>query len=125
MRFFRALSGFGTLGGIGPDDPRELPGGRLQDARNLAAHDGQAVQAILVGGDIAYRGAAAEYDAALAWLEELAKECGCPMERVFVIPGNHDVDRSIITSTPSVRNVQKAIADAVAWFRERGMLKAR
>lgn len=91
----------------------------MQDARNLAAHDGQAVQAILVGGDIAYRGAAAEYDAALAWLEELAKECGCPMERVFVIPGNHDVDRSIITSTPSVRNVQKAIADAAPQKRER------
>lgn len=96
----------------------------MQDARNLASQDGQAVQAILVGGDIAYRGAAAEYDAALAWLEELAKECGCPIERVFVIPGNHDVDRSVITSTPSVRNVQKAIADAAPQRRERELHRA-
>jgi 3',5'-cyclic AMP phosphodiesterase CpdA len=36
------------------------------------------VGAILVGGDIAFKSDPQEYQAAFAWLEELAAACGCP-----------------------------------------------
>lgn len=48
---------------------------------------------ILVTGDIAFSGARAEYELAAKWLEELCRGVGCPEESVFVVPGNHDIDR--------------------------------
>lgn len=93
--------------GMDPDQPYRTR--LIQDARDLSKRLG-AVDAILVGGDIAFRGAPEEYDAALKWLKKLSEGCGCPLERVFVVPGNHDVDRSVITGSASVRNVQAAIS---------------
>lgn len=90
----------------------------LQDARARTATLGP-VGAILVGGDIAFKGDRQEYQAAFAWIEELARACRCPMERVFVIPGNHDVDRSVISSKPLTRNTQQAIQHAAPNRRER------
>lgn len=83
----------------------------IQDARTRARALG-GVDAILVGGDIAYRAAPSEYAAASTWLEQLAKESGCPLERIFVVPGNHDVDRGLISRSRQVRNIHKAIRDA-------------
>ncbi|WP_211441232.1 metallophosphoesterase [Collimonas humicola] len=90
----------------------------LQDVRARAGKLG-AVGAILVGGDIAFKGDPREYEVAFAWLKELAEASGCPLERVFVIPGNHDVDRGVAIKTPAVRNVQAAIAKASPQRRER------
>lgn len=90
----------------------------IQDARARVAILGP-VGAILVGGDIAFKGDPQEYAAAFAWLKELAEACGCPLERVFVIPGNHDVDRGLIARTPSTRNAQQAIQQAAPHRRER------
>ena len=94
--------------------------------RTRMIHDARArtqtlglVGAILVGGDIAFKGDPLEYQAAFAWLEELAAACECPLERVFVIPGNHDVDRGMITCSPSTRNAQLAITEALPQQRER------
>lgn len=55
------------------------------------------VSAILVGGDIAYKGDPAEFKHASAWLLELAEVTGCPTSRIFVVPGNHDVNRQVCT----------------------------
>ena len=77
------------------------------------------VGAILIGGDIAFRGALEEYQAAMVWIRELATVAGCPLERIFVIPGNHDVDRSIILNTPAVRNAQAAVLRVDHHRRER------
>lgn len=67
------------------------------------------VDAILVTGDIAYRGHPDEYEAATAWFEEVASVAGCPKGRIYVVPGNHDVDRSIIESDDEVHDAQDAI----------------
>ncbi|WNG50497.1 metallophosphoesterase [Archangium minus] len=105
---------------IDPDRPYRTH--LLRDARERAKKLGP-VGAILVTGDIAFQGAAAEYDAAFTWLRELANACGCPLERVFVVPGNHDVDRSVIRSNASVRNVQHAIANTQPHRRERELFE--
>ena len=103
-----------------PDTDPERAYRRLlvQHVRQQVASLGP-VGAILVGGDIAFKGDPSEYSAALAWLRELAGQSGCLMERVYVVPGNHDVDRRIIGNIPSVRNAQRAIAQAESNIRER------
>jgi hypothetical protein len=90
----------------------------IQDARTRCADLGP-VDAILVSGDIAYKGIKEEYDAAYTWLVELAGACGCSLERIYVIPGNHDVDRVVTGTNQSVINVQRAIAGAPSGQRER------
>jgi predicted MPP superfamily phosphohydrolase len=73
-----------------------------------------AVGAIFVTGDIAYKGAKEEYDAAYLWLTDLAKACGCDPDRIYVVPGNHDVDREIIRKNLAARNAQNIIFAAAA-----------
>ncbi len=53
-----------------------------------------APDAILVTGDVAFSGAAAEYATARRWLLEVAGSVGLGPDRVFVVPGSQDVDRS-------------------------------
>ena len=57
----------------------------LQDVRANVAKLGR-VGAILIGGDIAFKGAPEEYQTAMAWIQEVVVAAGCRMERVFVDP---------------------------------------
>lgn len=83
----------------------------VQDARERSDTLGP-VGAILIGGDIAFHGYTREYEVAFEWIVELADACGCSLERVFVVPGNHDVDRREIINSPETRNVQQVIMQA-------------
>lgn len=96
-----------------------------QPYRTLLAQDvvelcreGGSVDAILVGGDIAFKGIPAEYRVARAWLLELARQCGCPPEGIYVVPGNHDVDRTVCAGSMAISNAQDAIAAAHTDARE-------
>jgi predicted MPP superfamily phosphohydrolase len=53
------------------------------------------VDGILVGGDIAFSGAATEYDVAAEWIEKVRVRSGCPEGAIWVVPGNHDIDRHL------------------------------
>ena len=76
------------------------------------------VGAILIGGDVAFRAAPDEYKTARDWIQQLSEISGCPKERVFVVPGNHDVDRAIIKGSVQIQNVQHAIASTPLVHRE-------
>jgi predicted MPP superfamily phosphohydrolase len=93
----------------------------VNDVRDQVGRLG-CIDAILVGGDIAYRGHAEEYSVALEWLRQLTSAAGCTMEDVFVVPGNHDVDRNVIKTQRSVSNAQRAISSATNERRERELL---
>ena len=77
------------------------------------------IGAILVTGDIAFQGLKAEFDSALIWLIELAKVARCGREDVYVVPGNHDVDRTVVSNNLAVRNAQRIIASAESNKRSR------
>ena len=94
----------------------------LQDVRARVTELGSSADAILIGGDIAFAGARDEYEAAMVWFTELAHVSGCELDRVFTVPGNHDVDRGITRSKPAVRNAQAAIARAEYRRREGELL---
>jgi predicted MPP superfamily phosphohydrolase len=93
-----------------PDrDPNEAFRVRLEEDLEEMCSDGVPVDAILVGGDIAYKAHSDEYAAAKDWLLRVAGICNCDASRILTVPGNHDVDWTICTSPP-VSNAQDAIA---------------
>lgn len=72
------------------------------DARALADRLGSPDR-IFVTGDIAQRADPREYEVAYGWLRELAEASSAPMDRVRVVPGNHDVDRGAASQRPTQR----------------------
>lgn len=62
------------------------------------------MDAILVSGDIAYAGKAAEYDDAAHWLDALTEAAGCDHSDVWLCPGNHDIDQAVIASNPMLQD---------------------
>jgi hypothetical protein len=98
-------------------DPERPYRTRLKnDLETLCAE--KTVDAILVSGDIAFKGHPAEFEVADAWLKELAAASGCRPDRIYVVPGNHDVDRSICRGSMAISNAQAAIANAPHLRRE-------
>jgi len=93
-----------------PDqDPNESFRVRLEEDLEEICSDNVPVDAILVGGDIAYQAHPDEYATAKAWLLRVADTCNCDPSRILTVPGNHDVDWSIC-ALPPVSNAQEAIA---------------
>lgn len=81
----------------------------IDDVKTMRAKIGQKVDAILISGDIAYHGQQLEYEFASKWLEEeLCPAAGCKFENIFVIPGNHDVDRKA-AAEPIHEDARKAL----------------
>lgn len=95
----------------------------VQSVREFTAQLGP-VDVILVSGDIAYCADPSEYRAALAWLKQLATDCRCPPECIYVVPGNHDVDRGVIKQKRSIQNTQKQIRD-IAPAQRQGEIQAQ
>jgi predicted phosphodiesterase len=58
---------------------------------------------IFCTGDIAQSGKAEEYEAAGRFFGKLAQATGVPREGIFVVPGNHDVDRELIDDNVALR----------------------
>lgn len=81
-----------------------------QDLAGLCDADGIRVDAILVGGDIAFKADPDEYTAAKAWLLRIAEICGCRTSNILTVPGNHDVDRATCAKD-EVMQAQAGIAD--------------
>lgn len=50
---------------------------------------------VFVTGDLANAGVAEEYAVVVAFLKRVMEAAAVPRERVFVVPGNHDVDRGV------------------------------
>ena len=51
---------------------------------------------IAVTGDVAYSGKEAEYQRAMSFFDQLLKLMQVGKDKLFIVPGNHDVDRSKI-----------------------------
>lgn len=69
-----------------------------EDLIKLVEQGGQNFDAIFVTGDIAYSGRMEEYEVATKFFRELSSATSVPMGRIYCVPGNHDIDRSRLTS---------------------------
>ncbi len=67
----------------------------ILDIQQHCMKDGKNVDAILITGDIAFAGKKEEYEVASAWIDELCEQTHCRKQDVYVVPGNHDVDRGL------------------------------
>jgi 3',5'-cyclic AMP phosphodiesterase CpdA len=48
---------------------------------------------VVVTGDVAFKGIGAEYDSAKRFLDDLMRTLSLPNDNLFIVPGNHDVNR--------------------------------
>lgn len=71
--------------------------------------EGEQAEGILVGGDIAYAGKKEEYQQAQEWLNSFCGRLGCPPENVWVIPGNHDVDRQVLAQSTQLQDMHERL----------------
>ncbi len=80
---------------------------------------------VLVSGDVAFSGKMDEYHKASDWLQEICRQLGCSEEAVWVIPGNHDVDREVIRKSGIIQDKQQKlrIGDAAKGELEREMIR--
>jgi 3',5'-cyclic AMP phosphodiesterase CpdA len=98
------------FGGYGPvwdedDDQRDQ---LLEDAKRLVANGGP-IDGILIGGDIAYSGQVHQYTRAQEWVAALVEVCRCRPEAVWVVPGNHDIDRGRLAQSAIHRDFRHAV----------------
>lgn len=66
----------------------------LRDVSEVTRRLGAAT-GVLVTGDIAFSGKKEEYQHAAGWLRKVCDAVGCEEQHVYVVPGNHDVDRKL------------------------------
>jgi serine/threonine protein kinase/predicted MPP superfamily phosphohydrolase len=64
---------------------------------------------IAVTGDIAHSGQPSEYDLARQFFDELLYTTGLNKSRLFLVPGNHDVDQESVSQ--GARNIGESLTD--------------
>ena len=69
----------------------------LEDVKERISDDGLQPDLIAVTGDVAFAGKAKEYDMARQFFDRLLDITGLGKDRLFLVPGNHDVDRRAIS----------------------------
>jgi hypothetical protein len=83
----------------------------LQDAKTLRKKL-TSVSGVLLTGDIAYAGKSGEYKTALDWLGELTEILNCEKEYLWCVPGNHDIDRSVLKESLAISAVHDRLRTA-------------
>jgi len=76
---------------------------------DLGKEDRNNFAAILVTGDLAYHGESEEFTRVKGWLEELRTETNVSPEGLFVIPGNHDVNRKTVSKDSSIWDLHQSL----------------
>lgn len=91
----------------------------VRDVKEKCRAIGNSPDLVLISGDIAFSGNSEEYKFAQSWLENLCVNCGCDISNIFVVPGNHDVQRNV-ASRPVVQSFHSTIKSKAG---DRSLLK--
>ncbi len=67
----------------------------LAEITRRRQEEGFEPDALFVTGDVAYSGKPAEYLAATSFFDDLLEATGLDKSRLFVVPGNHDLDKNL------------------------------
>ena len=81
------------------DDNIEVRDGIEKDLKYLMQEDATKIDYILVCGDIAFSGKQMEYTKASVWLNTIGNIVKCKASSILMVPGNHDIDRTIINNS--------------------------
>lgn len=77
------------------DANRHIRNELLRDAEDMCRKLGSPPDGVLITGDLTYAGDPEEYGFALEWLELFCTRCGATTDKIFLVPGNHDVVRDV------------------------------
>lgn len=88
------------------DMNRELRWQLMEALPQAAASSG--LDAVLVCGDVAFSGQPDEYTRATKFLRDVASRLQIDQDMIFVIPGNHDIDRQT-TDSPAQRELRSGL----------------
>ncbi len=75
---------------------KEIQNEIIQDLSRVLKDDITPINHILICGDIAFSGKDKEYEDASQWINNVCLKTGCENQNIFLIPGNHDVNRGQI-----------------------------
>lgn len=67
----------------------------ITDLKEIVQETGKSIDAIVVTGDITFKAHQDEFSAAANWFKEIANINGIDESKIFVVPGNHDIDRAV------------------------------
>ena len=87
----------------------------IKDVSRLT-QEGQTFNAVLVSGDLAFSGKPAEYEDARKFLDNVCEAAEIEATEVWMVPGNHDVDRSLIQF--GTKQWHQRIKNPQAWNRQ-------
>jgi predicted MPP superfamily phosphohydrolase len=96
---------------IGHDPNVHMRNELVRDLVNQTEKYGR-LHAIIISGDIAYGGKVEEYKLANDWIQKLCEGTGCPITSVFVCPGNHDIDRTVLKKRIMIEDAHVVIRAA-------------
>ena len=99
---------------IGTDPDDDVRNELVRDLRRQVTELGP-ITAVLVSGDIAYSGKPAEYALASSFLEDVCEAGQCKVTDVVICPGNHDVDRAVLSKNSLITDAQERILGETAW----------
>jgi predicted phosphodiesterase len=72
---------------------------------------------VVFSGDLAHGGKETEYEtAAKEFLDPVLEELKVPKERLLIVPGNHDVDRSRLAALPPLLKTLRSREKVVTWL---------
>lgn len=74
------------------DDFEGMKSRFLKDIKEYIEAENE-IDYIFICGDIAFKGITEEYDKALGYIDSICRIIGRKREDVFVVPGNHDLNR--------------------------------
>lgn len=71
--------------------------------------------AIFFTGDVAFSGQKEQYDLACKWFDDILDACGLPgqRDRLFVVPGNHDINREVVQRTKLTLSHHESLAETL------------
>jgi len=81
----------------------------LEDIARLKTDEGLCPDFAAITGDIAFSGKPEEYALAYEFIEKLSRVTGLSREHLFMVPGNHDINMSLIE--PSTQSLGNTITD--------------
>ncbi|KUL20440.1 SUMF1/EgtB/PvdO family nonheme iron enzyme [Chlorobium limicola] len=77
----------------GPYNQEVILRSLVESVRRFREVENRAPDLLFATGDIASKGNAKEYERATAFFDDLLDAAGLNRDRLFIVPGNHDVDR--------------------------------
>ena len=87
----------------------------LLDIRACQEEEDLELDAVFFTGDVAFSSQTDQYSLAAGWLDEILEACGLSGQRnrLFIVPGNHDVDRRAIHHPEFVLEQYESFAQAL------------